>query len=161
MPMRRDRSGSRRDVRFVLRTDTNVRSVRQDVRAPGSHGATIHATSNHEGHQGTQRNCALWCFPFVHFVSLAVKPLCSNHEGHQGIRRNCALWCFPFVHFASLAMKPMCSDHEGHQGIRRTCASWFFPFVHFVSLAVKPSMTSPQQATTKGTKGHKGNALHF
>ncbi len=35
-----------------------------------------------------------------------------------------------------------------------------FPFVRFVFLVVKPSMTSRQQATTKVTKRHKGNALH-
>ena len=34
-----------------------------------------------------------------------------------------------------------------------------FPFVRFASLVVKPSMTSPQQATTKVTKGYIRNAL--
>ncbi len=49
---------------------------------------------------------------------------------------------------------------RSHQGTHRQCALWFFPFVRFGSLVVKPSMTSLQQATTKVTEGHEGNALY-
>ncbi len=36
------------------------------------------ATSNHEGHEGTQRECASVFFSFVRFVFFVVKPFCSG-----------------------------------------------------------------------------------
>ncbi len=58
-------------------------------------GSAFHdltATSNHEGHQGTRRNCASWFFPFVRFGSLAVQPSMTSRQqattkvtkGHEG-----------------------------------------------------------------------------
>ncbi len=113
------------------------------------------ATSNHEGHKGAQRKCASSLFPFVRFGSLGVQPsmtsrqqattkVTKGHEGHA-------------LHYRQTG--GITSALRSHQGTPRQCAS-LFPFVHFGSLVVKPSMTSPQQATTKVTKGHKRNALH-
>ena len=75
----------------------------------------------HEGHQGTQRQGALWFSPFVYFVSLVVGyfTATSNHEGRQGTQKKCASFLFPFVRFVSLVVQPSMTSTKvtkGHKG---------------------------------------------